>query len=32
LGGGCYVNVFDMISVEIEKKDREVSIAIASIG
>lgn len=32
MGGGCYVNAFDRLSVEIDKKDREQSIAFASIA
>ena len=32
LGGGCYVNAFYRISIEIDKQDREFSIAIASIA
>ncbi len=32
LAGACYANVFDLISVRINKKDREISIAIASIA
>ncbi len=32
LGGACYVNVFDMISIKIDKNVREVSIGIASIA
>ena len=32
LGGGCYVNAFNQLSIEIPKKDRELSMAIASIA
>ena len=32
LGGGCYVNAFNRLSAEIPKKDREMSIAVASIA
>jgi battenin len=32
LGGACYVNVFDMISIKIDKNVREISIGIASIA
>ena len=32
LGGGCYVNAFNQLSIEIPKKNREMSIAIASIA
>ena len=32
LGGGCYVNAFNKLSIEIPKKNREMSIAIASIA
>ena len=32
LGGGCYVNAFYLVSIEINEKDRESSIAIASLA
>lgn len=32
LGGGCYVNAFNLVSIEIPKEVREFSIAIASIA
>ncbi|CAF0873839.1 unnamed protein product [Brachionus calyciflorus] len=32
LGGGCYVNAFNLISIEIPKNAREFSIAVASIA
>jgi battenin len=32
LGGGCYVNAFDLVSIEIPRENREFSIAITSIA
>jgi battenin len=32
LGGGCYVNAFNMVSIEIPQKDREFSMGVVSIA
>ncbi len=32
LGGGCYVNAFNLVSIEVPKKNREFSMAVVSIA